>query len=87
MDIILRGKFLIRRAKTKNGKECLVVTGIAIPNIPLDNIDPNDEMWATNMVVSGGRRYFGKDVGSFSPEDFLEGDYLMTEHWDQSKPL
>lgn len=87
MDIILTGKFLIRRAKSKHGKGCLVITGIAIPNIPLDSINPNDEMWSTNMIVSGGNRYFGKDVNSFSPEDFLDGMYLMPSHWEQSEPL
>ena len=75
MDTIT-GKFLIRRSKMKNGKEALVITGVALPdNFPCESVKENDEVWVARLGVMDIQKYEQKSPESNgykgSPENFL----------------
>lgn len=67
-----KGKLLIRRATTTDGKSVLVVTGVVEPNCPIDKFDPKDEMWAAHLLVLDSVRFVNEAGHHFSPEDFIE---------------
>lgn len=84
MDKILRGKYLVRKSKLKDGNDVIILTGIFYPqNFEVSEIKNNDEMWVSDIiVVSGGLKFtdpIGIDGGS--PEDFLDGNNQSTSNW------
>ncbi len=90
MEKILRGKFLIRKGTSSNGREFLTITGVTIPNFPLSEIKDNDEMWVTDLIVSGGFRYTGpldNTHSNCSPEEFLEGVGQNKSLWKHRENL
>lgn len=46
MERMLRGKYLVRKAKLENGTEVIILSGVFYPqNFNVDEIKDNDEMW------------------------------------------
>jgi hypothetical protein len=85
--IELRGKILVRRATTSDGKFVLVVAGVLDSNIPIESFDPRDEMWATILQVDEKTiRFVNENNMHFSPEDFLEnaGDVQNKDRWKRT---
>ena len=76
------GKFLIRKARTKNGTENLVtITGVfRCENSEI--LHDNDEMWVAELKIVGPEMIKYKDIiGKTSPEDFLEGIGQSPKSW------
>ena len=70
--IEFKGKLLVRRAVNSDGKPVLVIAGVVETNAPIDQFDPNDEMWAAHIGVLDAIKFVNKDGMDFSPEDFIE---------------
>lgn len=90
MEKILRGKYLIRKSTTSEGNKVITLTGVFHPrNFDINEINDNDEMWVSDLIVStGGIRYtdpVGIDGGS--PEDFLEGNNQSPKCWNNKTSL
>lgn len=90
MERILRGKYLVRKAKLENGTEIITLTGVFHPtNFDISSINDNDEMWISDIIVSsGGLRFtdpYGNDGGS--PEDFISGLYQSPSEWKTKSSL
>lgn len=91
MEKVLRGKYLVRKAKlTESNNDVLIITGIFFPtNFDINEIKDNDEMWVSDLLVMPGGIKFtdpkGKDGGS--PEDFLEGEMTSPSCWKNKKEL
>jgi len=67
-----RGKCLVRRAKSNDGKEVLLICGIFVPTEDIENYDVGDEVWIADFALMGYKKNtFPKDY-PLSPEDFLE---------------
>ena len=84
MDKILRGKFLVRKSKLANGKEVVTLSGVFYPqNFNVDEIKDNDEMWVSDITVSGGGLRFTDPIGTDggSPEDFISGVNQSPSEW------
>jgi len=84
MDRILRGKYLVRRAKLTNGVDVITLAGIFYPqNFDIETIKDDDEMWVSDIIVSSGGLRFtdpvGTDAGSL--EDFVEGSNQSPLNW------
>ena len=84
MERILRGKYLVRKSKLKNGTEVVILFGVFHPqNFNVNEIKDNDEMWVSDLrVLDGGIRFsdpFGTDGGS--PEDFIAGVNQSPRDW------
>lgn len=76
MEKILRGKYLVRKSKLKNGQDVVTLSGVFHPqNFDISEIKDNDEMWVSNIIVSSGGIRFSDPIGidGGSPEDFLSG--------------
>lgn len=91
MELILRGKFLIRKTKLDSGKSALIVTGAAFVNSDnfYDTIDDNDEMWVCDLtLLPGGIRFSNRvDIKAGSPEDFLMGQSQSPSAWKKRTDL
>ena len=89
MSKILRGKYLVRKTKKENGKDCLILVGVFNPiNFKIDDINDNDEMWVSDIIISDGIRFtdpIENDGGS--PEDFLEGNANSPKFWKNRTDL
>jgi len=70
--IEFKGKLLVRRAVNSDGKPVLVIAGVVEPNVPIDQFDPKDEMWAAHIAVIDAIKFLNADGMHFSPEDFIE---------------
>jgi hypothetical protein len=85
----LRGKYLVKKSKLSDGTEILTLSGVFIPqNFDLDEINDNDEMWVSDIIISGGLKFadpIGGDGGS--PEDFLSGLNQSTSDWKTKRKL
>ena len=83
MEKILRGKYLVRKSKLPNGQEVLTISGVFHPiNFNIDEVKDNDEMWVSDIIVSGRIRFtdpIGIDGGS--PEDFISGINQSPSSW------
>jgi hypothetical protein len=90
MDRILRGKFMVRRSKLKKGKNVLIICGVFDPmNFNIEDINTRDEMWVSDIVISGGIRFSGNKIMPSSPEDFLsnENDIQNPKVWENKSEL
>ena len=84
MEKILRGKYLVRKSKLENGTEVVTLTGTFHPqNFNISEINDNDEMWVSDIIVSPGGLRFTDPIGTDggSPEDFLAGDMQSPRNW------
>jgi hypothetical protein len=78
--MIVVGKMLVRKAKTLDGKECLIICGsFYAPKEALDALE-GDEMWITKISV-GDAIKFSEPIKEFSPEEFLEGEPQKESFW------
>lgn len=88
MNKILRGKYLVRRAKLEDGTKVLLISGVFIPqNFNVDDIDPNDEMWVSDIIVSSGIRYTDLKNDECSPEEFMQGSNSSPKDWKVKRLL
>jgi len=89
MERILRGKYLVRKGKLTNGDPIVIICGMFHPtNFNVDDINGNDEMWVSDIIISGGLRFtnpIGIDGGS--PEDFLDGNNVSPQCWNDKDIL
>ena len=84
MERILRGKYLVRKAKLENGSEVITLSGVFYPqNFKVDEIKDNDEMWVSDIIISsGGIRFTDPiDTDGGSPEDFISGMNQSPDNW------
>lgn len=84
MERILRGKYLVRKAKLENGSEVITLSGVFYPqNFKVDEIKDNDEMWVSDIIISsGGIRFTDPiDIDGGSPEDFISGMNQLPDNW------
>jgi hypothetical protein len=84
MERILRGKYLVRKSKLKNGEDVITVTGVFYPqNFNINEIKDDDEMWISDIIVSSGGIRFTDPIGGDggSPEDFLDGVNQSPSAW------
>ena len=69
------GKFLVRRAKTTDGKEVFILCGSALPDFPIEDISNRDEVWCARLMAGDIQKYVRKCPESngypHSPEDWL----------------
>ena len=83
------GKFLIRRSKTKDGKEVFVVCGAALPDFPISEISDRDEVWCARLMAVDIQKYVRKCPESNgyrgSPEDWLEHPDNLTGEFSEWK--
>jgi len=88
MEKVIRGKYLVRKAKLENGTEVLTITGVFHPqNFNLDEINDNDEMWVSDLIVASGGLKFTEPTSFMSPEDFLEGNGQTPREWKNKEQL
>jgi hypothetical protein len=88
MEKVLIGKYLVRRSKTDDGKDVVILTGVFQPqNFSIDEID-GDEMWVTNITVqTGGLRFTKPTRLSVSPEDFISGEGQSISEWKHKEKI
>jgi len=90
---ILRGKYLVRKTKTKDGSQRLIITGVFIPNFDIDTIEDGDEVWISDLkVLEGGIKLKSGEnkispTYNKSPEDFLEGNGMDAKSWNIKEAL
>ncbi len=91
MEKILRGKYLVRKGELKDGSPIITITGIFRPtNFSLDDVNDNDEMWVSDIIINGGLRFTNSTHSSHSacsPEDFLAGTHQLPTDWKNKEPL
>ncbi len=82
----LKGKYLIRKSKTKKGQKVITITGVFYPDEDFPELHENDEMWVSVININGEVKRF-KDLrhGYVSPEEFLEGRGMKPEDWKQTQ--
>lgn len=90
MERILRGKYLVRKYKTKKGEDVVGIYGTFYPNFDINTIKNNDEMWVSDIIIGpGGIRFTdpvdGVDGGS--PEDFVSGNKQLPRDWKTKSEL
>jgi hypothetical protein len=80
-----KGKLLIRRATTPEGKQVLVIAGVVEPTTPIEEFDGRDEMWAAHLLVMDSIKFVNEKNQHFSPEDFLENanDVQNKDKWSR----
>lgn len=78
-----KGKMLVRRKKTKDGKPCVILCGVFFPSESIENYDETDEMWAVELGVLDVKKFHQQVSMSSgpSPEEFLEGTLQNPEFW------
>lgn len=84
MERILRGKYLVRKSKLKNGDEVITLSGVFYPqNFNVAEIKDNDEMWVSDIIISSGGIRFTDPVGidGGSPEEFISGENQLPSYW------
>jgi hypothetical protein len=88
MEKTLIGKYLVRKSKTEEGDEAIIITGVFQPqNFSMDEID-GDEMWVSNLtVLSGGLRFTKPTRLTISPEDFLSGEGQSISEWKHKEKM
>ncbi len=75
------GKYLIRKTKSAAGKNVVIITGVFECDDPTLFHD-NDEMWVSELTITGSEMLKFKDnIGSTSPEDFIEGTGQHPSSW------
>jgi len=81
--ITFTGKFLIRRSRTDDGKQILLIAGSAFPDCSVEEFDDRDEMWGAKLMVIDSVRFVNTKNMMFSPEDFLENSSgeASTQNW------
>ena len=87
---MLRGKYLVRKSKLKNGAEVIILSGIFYPqNFNVNEIKNNDEMWVSDITVSSGGLRFTDPIGidGGSPEDFISGINQSPTSWKTKDTL
>ena len=68
-----KGKMLVRRQETREGKPVLILCGVFMPDVDINEFDDRDEMWGVELeVVESVRMVNSKNIPIGSPEDFLE---------------
>lgn len=90
MEKILRGKYLVRRSKLEDGRDAVTITGIFHPqNFNIDEINGDDEMWVSDIIISSGGLRFTDPIGidGGSPEDFLDGNMTSPTCWKNKSSL
>ena len=90
MERILRGKYLIRKSKLKNGTEVVTLSGVFFPqNFSVDEIKNDDEMWVSDIIISSGGIRFTNPIGTDggSPEDFIDGLNQLPSNWKTKDSL
>jgi len=89
MDRIIRGKYLVKKNELNDGTKVITLTGVFHPqNFNVDDIKDDDEMWVSDLIISGGLRFIdpiGTDGGS--PEDFLSGNNQSPQNWKTKESL
>lgn len=88
----LTGKYLVRKAKLNNGTPVLILSGVFYPNFDISEVNDNDEMWVSEIIVSEGGIKFTEPVNNIdaiSPEDFLENihNQQSPKFWKNKLPL
>jgi len=78
--MILIGKMLVRKAKTTEGKQCLIICGSFFASSESLAEIEGDEMWITKIGV-GDSIKFSEPIKEFSPEEFLEGEPQKEGFW------
>jgi hypothetical protein len=81
----LRGKCLVRKSKTTDGKDVIMLCGSFFPKTEIEITD--DEMWVCDIIVSGGIRFSEPNDYSLSPEDFLSGHGQQPQYWKKRSEL
>lgn len=84
MEKILRGKYLVRKAKLENNKEeVVIICGVFYPtNFNIKDINDKDEMWVSDIMVSSdGVRFTDSINGGYSIEDFINGTSQSSSDW------
>lgn len=84
MGRILRGKFLVRKAKLKDGTQALTISGVFHPlNFDISDVSDSDEMWVSEIKVYAGGAKFSDPltIDGGSPEEFLEGKNQLPDNW------
>jgi hypothetical protein len=90
MEKILRGKYLVRKSKIKNGGKCIILTGVFYAhNFDINEINNDDEMWVSDIIISSGGIRFTDPIGvdGGSPEDFLDGVNQSPSSWKTRSKL
>ena len=85
MDKTLRGKYLVRKSK-----EVVVICGVFHPtNFNINDINDNDEMWVSDIMVSSNGIRFTDPIGldGGSPEDFISGENQSPSNWKTKSSL
>lgn len=79
----LKGKCLVRKSRTTDGKPCLILAGAFFPSEPLDSFSDRDEMWAVELLVADVIKFVGRGNGyPGGPEDFLAGVKQHPANWE-----
>jgi len=84
MSTNLKGKYLIKKTKNKEGEPCFVITGIFYPaDFNIDEIEINEEMWVSEITINNGGLRFSEPTQGFapSPEEFLSGECTSPSSW------
>ena len=71
------GKMLVRRSRDDSGRPVVILCGLFIPNVPADEFDDRDEVWAVKLGVLDCVRRVNTSGIHFSPEDFLENPKIL----------
>lgn len=77
----LKGKLLLRKAKTVDGKDILILAGnFFTSKEEFDKIDSCDEFWICNVEIREAIK-FTDPVQNFAIEDFLTGEFQDKKLW------
>lgn len=86
-----RGKFLVRKSKTKNNEEVVVICGVFYPKDLKIKLNSKDEMWVADIEIKDGGIRFEEcnttSTGARSPEEFLEGESQKPQDWNKKSNL
>lgn len=91
MERILRGKYLVRPSRLPDGTKVLTLTGVFHPtNFNVDDVNGNDEMWVSDIIISGGVRFTDSVHTTHSvcsPEEFLSGAHQPPSDFKNKQDL
>lgn len=77
---IIKGKFLMRKARGVDGQMYLTMTGVCL--LPKNiEISDKDEMWAAELNVVDSIRFINEYNLQVSPEEFLTGHHQDACEW------